>query len=278
LHSAASHLRANNDVARVLIDRYRMANGESQFDLALARPTQGLLALTTLTREPRLSEILAETARVTGGKLKVAGAWMAGNIGWWLGGLALAGLVTERRVLFINPADVHVTYDEGFIERAIVETAGIGVLEGDELEPVATEVFVSVATMRARLSSFLRSSMTPFVEALAIRTRLGKRTLMAQAEASWGSALTHWTKVVNEEWRGHAEVEEFFSINELRPSCPPSTYDLVHGDRTYVGLLRGACCLAYKVDDSYPYCGGCPLISEEERTEKVRKWVEEGLV
>jgi hypothetical protein len=274
---SAVKLGATDDAARVLLARYRALEPADELDFRFGG-TARALPLLKLIEAPVLEERLQALAESTGGKMHIAGLWMVGDLAWWIGGLALAGLVTERRILLMDAMHISVDHDEGFISAATSQSAGVGVLAGDEMAPVATISFPSEAAMRAYLYGFLRKSLTPFASAIRERVRISRRALMGHAEATWGSALTHWTRLIHKPAQGHDEVGEFFSVTNPKPWCPPTTYDVSHKGRTYVGLKRGVCCLAYKIDESYPYCGGCPLITERERGDRIRSWMEEGRV
>lgn len=236
----------------------------------LRRPPGGWISLRRLIEDRRLlDDALKRSALAYKGTRRIAANFVAGGVTWATAGVPLALMVIERRAITPDPdiTFLHVN-ERGEVKGAFYDDPEFCVLPGDPAASHERAVVVDdVPALHERIRTRQIGSLGPLVEVLSDLAGLSRRSLWGQIASSWGSAIISGAQLAGRDSAGIAEAEAFLRGSGPAFGNPPTFYRIRHRDRELVAMRRGACCLAYKLAD-YPYCGSCPLISDDERHQR----------
>jgi hypothetical protein len=208
---------------------------------------------------------------------KVAGSFFFGNYASYLAGAAIGCYLAERRVPDLSPENVALRYstfawqehgESGESERIDVRflSGRFAALPDD---PLAGHADVQIVGDQAALRDWLRrgleAHLAPLVEALAARTRLGRRAQWSLAADACAYVFQQAGARLNDEAAGCAEGLTF-----LRTTGSPlynritSYFTLDYQGHRETFCARGGCCLYYRVAPG-DNCSTCVLRPAEER-------------
>lgn len=257
-HRASHPLHADLDHLRGLSDF---------LDARIQDPTAGWISLAELSEDrARLDDALKRNALAYKGTRRIAASFLAGGVTWATTAVPLALMATTRRAIAPDPPTTFVRIDaRGEAHGALFLDPSFCVLRDD---PAATHPGAHTVRDVAALHGWMRSrcedALAPFMESLTTASGLGSRALWGQVASSWGSVIVWASQLADASATGVEEAETFL-MGPGRALASVPTFDRIeHRGRELVAMRRGVCCLAYKLED-YPYCGSCPLISDEER-------------
>lgn len=190
---------------------------------------------------------------------------------WAATAAPLALMTLERRVIAPQPESTFVRVDErGEVSGAFFDDPSFCVLTGDPAAHHEQACAVDgVPALHGWMREQLVVSLQPLVDALSELSRLGRRGLWGQVASSWGSIIVWAAQLAGVGAHGMHEAETFLTGGGVAFSRPPTFFQIHHRGRDLVAMRRGVCCLAYKLAD-HPFCGSCPLISEDERDQRFR--------
>lgn len=236
-------------------------------DARIQEPPGGWVSLSELSTDERLLEdAVRRTALAYKGTRRIAANFLAGGVTWATMAVPLALMATKRRAIAPDPHTSFLKIDaREEAHGASYLDPSLGVLSGD---PVAAypkaETMQDVSALHAWMRSRSEQALAPLVEALAKISGLGRRGLWGQVASSWGSVIVWVAQLADASCSGVEEAEAFLTGPGHAFSDVPTFDRIEHRGRELVAMRRGVCCLAYKLAD-YPYCGSCPLISDDER-------------
>jgi hypothetical protein len=251
-------------------DLERLRGMSDYLDAELRRPPGGWISLRRLIEDRRLlDDALKRNALAYKGTRRIAANFVAGGVTWATAGVPLALMVIERRAIALDPDLTFLRIDErGEVKGAFYDDPEFCVLPGDPAASHEQAVLVDdVSAMHERIRTRLIGSLEPLVEVLSDLAGLSRRSLWGQIASSWGSAIIWAAQLAGRGSAGIAEAEAFLRGSGPAFGDPPIFYRIQHRGQELVAMRRGVCCLAYKLSD-YPYCGSCPLISDDERHQR----------
>lgn len=251
-------------------DLERLRSKSDYLDAELRRPPGGWISLRRLIVDRRLlDDALKRNSLAYRGTRRIAANFVAGGVTWATTAVPLALMVIERRAIAPDPNIAFLRIDErGDVKGAFYDDPEFCVLPGDPAALHEQAVLVDdVPAMHERIRTRLIGSLGPLVEALSDLTGLSPRSLWGQIASSWGSAIIWAAQLAGRGSAGIAEAETFLRGSGPAFGNPPVFYRIRHRGQELVAMRRGVCCLAYKLAD-YPYCGSCPLISDDERHQR----------
>jgi hypothetical protein len=220
-------------------------------------------------------------ARYPGAERRVAGAFFIGHYVWYLTVAAIGSYLSERRVPDLAPTNVALRYgtftweengEAGESERIDVRflSGRFAALPDD---PAVDHPDARIMSDEVALREWLRLTMEahtePLVEAIAARTRLGRRAQWNLVADSCASLFSHAGQHLQAAERARAEGLVFIKApgSPMRPSHTSFTTLECNGHQdTFVE--RGGCCLYYRVAEGQN-CLTCPLQPEEERKQRL---------
>ena len=189
-------------------------------------------------------------------------------------GAGVAMALVERRVADFGIDNMHLhVSDAGGIDGIALTRASFAVLPDDSAAEYPDAV---VMANEAELSEYLLTRavdehLAYTVEAWRPVLRLGKPALWGlAADADAGFAM-----FILEQLRQTERCDDLIPALLDRPQLRGAGVIWLDVDGTrYPVLKRAACCFAYR-SPNYPHCDTCPLLSEEEREERMREFLRE---
>lgn len=125
---------------------------------------------------------------------------------------------------------------------------------------------------RRCLRDALIAHTEPVLEAQHRWSGVSRRALWSMATSTWGAQFIEIAERLGDAEPGRHEAQALFDLLPTMRDAAPRMYTVSSGDRQGVCQVRGACCLSYK-GPSRQHCMVCPLISDDERTERSRTWI-----
>lgn len=212
---------------------------------------------------------------------RVVSAFFLGEYAWYLSAAAITAYLAEQRVPDLAPENVGLRYttftwedhgETGQSERFDVRflSGRFAALPTDAVAHHADALVLpdSVA-LREWLRVRLEQHLTPLIEVLAARARLGKRAQWNLVADACAAAFLHAGEHLNVEERGCREGLAFVK-NPGSPLRNPGTgyVTLARDGHRRTFRTRGGCCLFYRVEPGNN-CSTCVLRSVEDRNQRL---------
>lgn len=221
--------------------------------------------------EQRLEELLGRVQARYGADRAVAAAFFTGSYAWGIVGGALACLVTERRAPDVSMANLSLRFDEqGYVTAVALVTSRFACLATD---PAAAACDVLTAPDADRLRRWLRARIVEHLERLVQPLR---NTARRGRSASWKTITDACTGVFT--LLARAGLDHDFcraEANAFLATGPPLVanpilFSLECNGKQHLFMRRKSCCLAYRLAE-FGYCATCPLVSDAEREQRIRR-------
>ncbi len=199
-------------------------------------------------------------------------------LGWYTYGLAACPvtlLIMERRVPDLRPCNVSIHRTDGlWVDRTKLHSPAVTVLPGDPA--IGTPGVVTVEdlpALRCQLAVGLLAHLTPLVDALRPRARLGLRVRWGLVADSLAAAFLAAGRAIGDQPRARREADALFDAAGDTLRSRPAWVPVEHGGQCHLFLRRAACCLAYKTPGSC-HCTSCPAVSDTDRQHRLRAYLE----
>jgi ferric iron reductase protein FhuF len=125
------------------------------------------------------------------------------------------------------------------------------------------------------LRMMLIEQAEPVIDALYAWSRFSKRALWGQVASSWGAQFTSVLGYLNRHRESLGRARAFFDVPGFIRGMSPAFYPVTHWGKTRIYQRRASCCLYYRLPKT-SYCASCPLVSQSERVERNKEWMEKG--
>jgi len=225
---------------------------------------------------PRLDDALAFARRSTGAAdARTVAAGVVLDIREVLGAAA-ALLESTERVPQLDPARVGVRPWSEERDGVLVLPGPFACLAGDASagHPDA-RVVADRQALERELAAQLDRVLDPLVEALHARTRFARRALWGIAAGGPGWSAGQAADALGRPDDAPAAARRATAGIEARTGLHPRLFVVRHAGRSCIGIAQAACCRAYRWDGSdHDVCTSCPLLSEDERAERLRRRLE----
>ncbi|MCM3884506.1 (2Fe-2S)-binding protein [Frankia sp. R82] len=133
-------------------------------------------------------------------------------------------------------------------------------------------VVEDAAALRTVLVEEILAHLDPFLRELRAMVRLGRPALWGAAAAQCARAFLLTERATGDPAAGRDEADAFFALATPTMLARPRWQEFVHRGRTYVGMRRGSCCLAHRLDAEY--CTTCPFTGDADREQRMRAWID----
>jgi len=193
----------------------------------------------------------------------------------WSSGIAIAPYLFYRCVPKLTLDNVALKFHHNtlFERAAVLRPEGVMLSQ----DGVASHPSIQVLSNPQALLRWLRESLvqqaTPIVEALYEWSHFARRGIWGMITSSWAAQFMTIYSEIDAPQKGLSAVQQLFAgrdvVAEMQPYCYLVTYQHV----THVYHRRASCCRYYKLPQG-SYCASCPLISQEERLERNRAWMQ----
>ncbi len=113
----------------------------------------------------------------------------------------------------------------------------------------------------------------PVVEALHEWSGFSRKALWAMVSSSWvGQILNVGKRLALSEAQWRFYLTEFYAQWRPIAGSLPHWYSIEEQGRHHYFHTRASCCLYFKGEKRH-FCASCPVLKEEERVERNRRWV-----
>jgi hypothetical protein len=217
---------------------------------------------------------------------KIIAASFALRFGW-ASGVAIAPFLLYQSVPDVRLENVALKFSEQtFFERvSLVEPRGV-IVYGGELKSVPSAETIEIEAragasldspeLIAHLRTRLIEQAEPVIDALYDWSRFSKRELWGQIASSWGAQFTGVLGHLNRYLESMQRARAFFDVPGFIRGMSPAFYPVVHRNMTRIYQRRASCCLYFRLPNTH-YCASCPLVSQPERVERNKQWMEKGM-
>jgi ferric iron reductase protein FhuF len=193
----------------------------------------------------------------------------------WSSGVAIAPYILRHCVpkIFLDNISFKFHENTAFERVALHQPAGVMLRqEGTRPHPL-----IELLPSQDELTAWLRTSLTqqaqPIVEALYEWSGFSVRGTWGMITSSWGSQFMNICEEIEEQKVGLPYALNFFEGNDLVSQMKPDFYPVTYKNVTHIYHRRSSCCRYYKLPHGQ-YCASCPLVSQEERIQRNRDWMQ----
>lgn len=183
----------------------------------------------------------------------------------------LSALYTAERVPIIAPEQVWLHFSEyGFLDAVMLATTRYFALESDveaQNDPNAT-LFPTFEALRDAARQQIEVYSQPLIELAYRKTSFGRRAGWSTVADRCAQTIITALKRTGCGDQAENELKAFLNGSPMQGKTGVLWVD--KDDQCEPFLGRGACCLSYKLPSDYGYCSTCPLLSIEERRERLR--------
>lgn len=130
----------------------------------------------------------------------------------------------------------------------------------------------SEAEMRALLLRELSGRAAPIVEAHHRWSGFSRKALWSMVTSSWAAQFVLISEKLGDPERGLAEAEAVMRLDPEIEAARPELYMIEAEGKRGVCQMRRLCCLWFK-GPKRQFCASCPIIPDDERLEKNRRWI-----
>jgi hypothetical protein len=220
-------------------------------------------------------------AHYPGADRRTAAAFLVGEYAWYLAAAAITAYLAEQRVPDLASENVGLRYTtftwEEHGETGASERFDVRFLSG-RFAALATDtaanhpdaiVLPHAAALRDWLRVRLEQHLAPVIEAVAARTRLGRRAQWNLAADACAAVFLHAGEHLDAAERGCAEGLAFVKAagSPLRNHGTGYITLSCHGHHQTF-RTRGGCCLFYRIEPGNN-CSTCVLRSAEDRNQRL---------
>jgi hypothetical protein len=193
----------------------------------------------------------------------------------WASAMAIAPYLRCDCVPDVSLDNVSLKFRENtFFERTAIHEPRGSMIDGDPRadHPAITLVSDRGALLRT-LRQVLTAQATPIVEALWQWSGFSRRGAWGMITSSWAAQFTSLAPDPDDQRTMLPVVEAFFAGDDTAAIMQPKLHAVTHVGMTHLYQRRASCCRWYLLPQG-ALCASCPLVSQEERLDKNRAWME----
>ena len=191
---------------------------------------------------------------------------------WQMTAVGVLSFLSVRRVPDFSPQNLRLHIDQNaWHDKLALATDHFYALPDD---PEAGHAHVSIVedidALRACLRTQIEAHMTGIIDALKIRTGMGKRGMWGIVADRFAGNLLHAAKTLGHEDLCKHEIAGLVQVTGSALKGKTGMMVIEYEGRSETFLQRGACCNYYKAP-GYGYCSTCPRQRPEEIVERLRE-------
>lgn len=195
-----------------------------------------------------------------GGRRRLISASLALRLGW-AGGFEIGAYLMGGFLARIEEASI--VLEQGLVRKIVVHAA--------DLEPADG---MTEWDRRQRMAKLLHDAALPFVRTHHEWSRLSMRALFSMIESSLAGQFVSIGEATGHGAEAAAEAEAVLGAHPVLRLDAPDIYAVEAGGRRKICQRRTLCCLYYRMPQG-GYCGSCPILPDDERMIRQRKYVSE---
>lgn len=227
------------------------------------------LACDELAEGPELDRWLSAIAARWSAPPQTAASYLLGFYTTGVASAAVACWLLERRVPDLDPANVSLRRARGnWVDGCALHGPRMAVLPADPAAGLPdVEVADGVDALRGRLAGELLAHLTPLVETVGARAKLGSRVRWGLVADALSLVFLEVGGRLGDQAAAAAEADAVLDqacTFRARPAWVPVG--------RHVFLRRAACCLAFTVSGGR-YCTSCPAVDDDTRLRRLRDHV-----
>lgn len=200
---------------------------------------------------------------------RVRAAFFVNDYAWRLVAPAIGSFLLARRVPDLDREHVVMTANaDGSFAAPLFRSTSYAGSAGDlGAAPVLTGGEL-VRLLRERIEDHFR----PLVASVRRVAPLSRTGPVGSVEDVCGSAFLHAGKAIGRSEQARRWGERFLALDGEPLRTKQRFFVLRHGRRSETFMVRGSCCLVYKVG-GHGYCATCPFTSDAERERRLGDWM-----
>lgn len=230
-------------------------------------------------KAPALEEALARQAvQHPNMEARTRGSYLIGEYSWYVPAVAVTAYLAERRVPDLSLDNLALRFgkytwheggESGEAERIEVRFLG-GRFAALPDDPAANHPDAVIVPDHNALREWLRitleAHLTPLIEHINARTRLGRHAQWCLVADSCAALFLHGGQSLEDELRGKAEALAFVKAHGSPMKNPKTDFvSLQYLEHRETFRTRGGCCRYYTVAEDGYKCTTCVLRKPEER-------------
>lgn len=260
--------RDQGEAIPTLLDRLNGLASRASYEYSPVRPVGDGADMLVLSSADLADPAAPEHARFLavmaqkgfGDRQRLISASLALRLGW-AAGFQIGAYLLERRLPHVR--SLSLVLERGLVSRVVIHDAALEDTAG--LEP---------AERRVRMAARLHAEAAPFVRAHHGWSRLSARALFSMLESSWAGLFVTIGEAVGRSEEFAEEARAVLSAHPVLAADAPALYPVEAGGRRKTCQRRTLCCLYYRMPEA-GYCGSCPILSDEDRALRQRRYVSE---
>lgn len=193
----------------------------------------------------------------------------------WASAMAIAPYLRFQCVPDISLENVSFKFGPGtFFERTAMYVPRGVVVAGDER---AAHSSMSVVPDTNALMESLRSALvaqsTPVVDTLYRWSGFAHRGTWGMLTSSWASQFTAYCANPHDQRDVAPQLAALFAGNDVVSEMRPTMREVTYDGENHLYQRRASCCRFYLLP-SGNLCASCPLVSDDERTQRNIAWMQ----
>lgn len=235
-----------------------------------------------LARPDRLGDLIEGAAARCGGcptaaARRAAGSLLFGDLAAAFAGPIAAMLVTQRRALLLDPADVSLRLGADGVEAIAVSAPVVGVLPGDPLAGhPGTRPLPDLAALREAAAAGYADLLAPLLEPVCAAARRGHRAFWAEAADRLAGAVFLALRASGGAGAAPDEVAALLAGGPEPLRRQVEWLDVPCAGGSVPWKRRSVCCLAYQTPRwAGECCATCPLTPRAETVRRIGDWLRE---
>jgi ferric iron reductase protein FhuF len=201
----------------------------------------------------------------------LAACFFVHRYSWSIACIAVSAVLTHERLPDLCPANVAIHLDaEGQPDQFALRTGRFWTVASDPaathpdamIEPSGTIDFV-------RLRRELERHFAPVFDAIRANAPLGTRAMWLALADNCAWCLNEFGQRLHRPRSRAAAIAALTQGPDSRLRGGTRLIEVAAGGRRQSFVIRGSCCLSYKLPDT-EHCATCPLLKPDERLERLR--------
>ncbi len=195
----------------------------------------------------------------------------------WSAGVMIAPLLMDKPIPWYATEEADLCFADNTLFQAIcLNSDGFIVSENQDFSthPQCVLCYADQSTAIRLVADQLVDHAQPVVEVLHRWSGFSRKALWSMVSSSWVGQILNISKQLHlpEDRLRHYLTLFYNQWQPLADSLPHWYFISDQGNNHYFHI-RASCCLYFK-GKSRHFCASCPMIGEEERIERNRRWVQ----
>lgn len=194
----------------------------------------------------------------------------------WSAGAVLTPLLMDKPIPWYAAEEADLCFADNTLFQAICLNSDGFIIGKDQVFSAHSHCVLNYADQNTAIrlvADQLASHAKPVVEALHQWSGFSHKALWAMVSSSWVGQIISVSKTVH---LPEDQLRQFLTLfyDQWQPLADslPHWYGISEQRKNHYFHIRASCCLYFKGKNRH-FCASCPVIDEEERIERNRRWI-----